>query len=57
MELKRIELICDIPDDVTDEELKQFLSFKFNGHSINGAVLDKFESGELEVDHFRIEES
>ncbi|AUG84926.1 hypothetical protein MAELSTROM_6 [Pseudoalteromonas phage Maelstrom] len=56
MTLKRIELICDIPEGVTDEELNQFLLFKFQGHSIGGKTLDKFKHEELGVDSFKIED-
>ena len=51
---KKITLHCNIPVDVTKEELEKFLLFKFMGHAIDGYILDKFESEELDVEDFSI---
>lgn len=57
MKTKKITLICEVPNNITNEELNQFMLFKHHGHSIDGAVLNKFKHEELEVDYFTIEDA
>lgn len=55
MTIKEITLFCEIPDNVTPEDLEKFLDFKFMGHGIADDVLSKFKHEELDVDHILIE--
>lgn len=56
MNAKKITLICEVPGNITNEELKKFLLFKYHGHSIDGEILSKFKHEELDVDSFKIED-
>jgi len=54
MSTKEITLTCDIPKNVTPDDLEEFLNFKFMGHSITDDVLLKFVGEELDVEHILI---
>ena len=54
MKTKDITLTCNIPDNVTPDELEEFLSFKFLGGDADDKLLSKFKYEELDVDHVSI---
>lgn len=56
MKTKKITLICEVPDNITDEDLNKFLLFKHHGHFIDREVLDKFKYEELDVDNFVVDD-
>ena len=52
---KKVILSVNVPDGVTNDELNQFLLFKYMGHCIRGDVLSKFDYEELDVNYFEVE--
>ena len=54
MIVAKITLDVIVPENVTQNDLAQFILFKYFGHSINDDALSKFEYEELEVEDFEI---